>query len=79
MQRSPGLDETPPFPIKRTQIGNKHSEHLMTEEQEGQSIAAATGAANTIPRISDSLFLMEHVSSTFSYPETITDCSACCV
>lgn len=50
MQRSPGLEETPSLPVKCTQTGNKHSEHLMTEKQEGQSTAAATGTVKSIPR-----------------------------
>lgn len=49
MQRSPGLEEKHSSPGKCTQIGNKLSEHLMREEQEGQGMAAATGAAKTNP------------------------------
>lgn len=53
----------------------------MTEEQEGQSMVAATGAAKTIPRAGFliSFFLTEHPSSTFSNLELITDPSAYCV
>lgn len=51
MQRSTGLEETPSLPVKCTQTENKHSEHLMTGKQEGQSIAAvATGTVKSIPR-----------------------------
>lgn len=50
MHRSPDLEETPSSPDKCTQIGNELSENRMTEDQERQSMAAATGAAKPIPR-----------------------------